>query len=329
MADEIREQLETLYWWGVPTFFRAPHDEDPANCDIGVLGIPHSSGNGSTERDQHLGPRAVRGVSSHNRRPHRTYGIHPFDDVRVSDLGDVPLPEAMDNEACIDRIEATVRRAADAGTRLVSIGGDHAITGGVLLGLAGPGSRVTAGEPVALIHFDAHVDSYAQIPHWLGAKRSAAHWAAYLVESGRIDPSRSTQIGMRGHPRTTTWLDTSRTLGYEVRTMEECRAMGLEAMIAAAVERAGAGPVYITFDLDSLDPSIAPAVSNLEVGEGGFTIDEANMMLRALRSLDVVGADVVCLMPTKDLPSQQTAMVAGHIASEQVALIANAILARR
>ena len=83
MADEIREQLETLYWWGVPTFFRAPHDEDPANCDIGVLGIPHSSGNGSTERDQHLGPRAVRGVSSHNRRPHRTYGIHPFDDVRV------------------------------------------------------------------------------------------------------------------------------------------------------------------------------------------------------------------------------------------------------
>jgi hypothetical protein len=160
MADpEIREQLETLYWWGVPTFFRAPHDEDPANCDIGVLGIPHSSGNGSTERDQHLGPRAVRGVSSHNRRPHRTYGINAFEAVRVSDLGDVALPEAMDNEACIDRIAACARAAADAGTRLVSIGGDHAITGGVLLGLAGPGSQVTGGEPVALIHFDAHVDS--------------------------------------------------------------------------------------------------------------------------------------------------------------------------
>ena len=245
MADEIREQLETLYWWGVPTFFRAPHDEDPANCDIGVLGIPHSSGNGSTERDQHLGPRAVRGVSSHNRRPHRTYGIHPFDDVRVADLGDVPLPEAMDNEACIDRIEATVRRAADANTRLVSIGGDHAITGGVLLGLAGPDSRVTDGRPVALIHFDAHVDSYAQIPHWLGAKRSAAHWAAYLVEQGRIDPSRSTQIGMRGHPRTTTWLDTSRELGYAVRTMEECRAMGLAAMIAEARERAEIGRAHV------------------------------------------------------------------------------------
>ena len=133
-------------------------------------------------------------------------------------------------------------------------------------------------------------------------------------------------FGMRGHPRTTTWLDTSRDLGYAVRTMEECRALGLAAMIAEARERAGDGPVYITFDLDSLDPSIAPAVSNLEVGEGGFTIDEANMLLRALRGLDVVGADVVCLMPTKDLPSQQTAMVAGHIASEQVALIADRLV---
>ena len=327
MADpEIREQLETLYWWGVPTFFRAPHDEDPANCDIGVLGIPHSSGNGSTERDQHLGPRAVRGVSSHNRRPHRTYGINAFEAVRVSDLGDVPLPEAMDNEACIDRIAACARAAADAGTRLVSIGGDHAITGGVLLGLAGPGSQVTGGEPVALIHFDAHVDSYAQLPHWLGAKRSAAHWAAYLVDSGCIDPPRSTQIGMRGAPRTDTWLDTSRTLGYDVKTMEECRAIGLQTMIEAAVARAGDGPVYITFDLDSLDPSIAPAVSNIEIGEGGFTIDEANLMLRALRGLDIVGADVVCLMPTKDLPNQQTAMVAGHIAAEQVSLIADRLV---
>ena len=131
---------------------------------------------------------------------------------------------------------------------------------------------------------------------------------------------------MRGAPRTDTWLDTSRTLGYDVKTMEECRAIGLQTMIDAAVARAGDGPVYITFDLDSLDPSIAPAVSNIEIGEGGFTIDEANLMLRALRGLDIVGADVVCLMPTKDLPNQQTAMVAGHIAAEQVSLIADRLV---
>jgi len=327
--DDPREQLETLYWWGVPTFFRCPHDEDPASCEIGVLGIPHSSGNGSTERDQHLGPRAVRHVSAHNRRPHRTYGLHPFEAFRVHDLGDVALPEAMDNEACVDRIAAATRRVAAAKTRLVSIGGDHAITGAVLLGLAGSGSPLTNDGPVALVHFDAHVDSYSQIPHWLGAKRSAAHWAAYLVEAGCIDPTRSTQIGMRGQPRTETWLDTSRTLGYEVITMDDCRTRGLADVTATACERAGDMPVYVTFDLDCLDPTIAPAVSNLEVGEGGFSIDEANTLLRGLRGLDVVGADVVCLMPTKDLPSHQTAMVAGHVAFEQVALIADRLVAAR
>ncbi len=325
--DDTREQLETLYWWGVPTFFRCAHDEDPSACDIGVLGIPHSSGNGSTERDQHLGPRAVRHVSAHNRRPHRTYGIHAFEALRVRDLGDVPLPEAMDNEACVDRIAAHTRRVAAAGTRLVSIGGDHAITGAVLLGLAGPGSTLTAGGPVALIHFDAHVDSYAQLPHWLGARRSAAHWAAYLVEAGCIDPFRSSQIGMRGQPRTEGWLDTSRRLGYDVVTMEECRVRGLADVIAAARARAGDGPVYVTFDLDCLDPSIAPGVSNLEVGETGFSIDEANLLLRGLRGLDVVGADVVCLMPTKDDAANRTAMVAGHVAYEQVSLIADRVLA--
>ncbi|MFM7694151.1 MAG: arginase family protein, partial [Actinomycetota bacterium] len=83
-----------------------------------------------------------------------------------------------------------------------------------------------------------------------------------------------------------------------------------------------------TFDLDCLDPAVAPAVSNLEVGEGGFSIDEANAIVRGLRGLDVVGADVVCLMPTKDDRSQRTAMVAGHVAHEQVSLIADRLATR-
>ena len=326
--DNPREQLETLYWWGIPTFYRCAPAEDPATCDIGVLGIPHSSGNGSTERDQHLGPRAVRHVSAHNRRPHRTYGLHPFETLRIADLGDVPLPEAMDNEACVDRIAAATRRIAGAGTRLVSIGGDHAITGAVLLGLAGEASPLSGHGPAALIHFDAHVDSYAQLPHWLGARRSAAHWAAYLVEAGCVDPHRSTQIGMRGQPRTETWLDTSRDLGYEVITMEDYRARGVDAVTALARARAGDGPVYVTFDLDCLDPTVAPGVSNLEVGEGGFSIDEANALLRGLRGLDVIGGDVVCLMPTKDDAANRTAMVAAHIGFEQIGLIADRIAPR-
>ena len=103
--------------------------------------VPHSSGNGSTERDQHLGPRAVRHVSAHNRRAHAAYELVPWDTCRINDLGDVPLPEAMDNEACIERITAFFRRLADARTPVVAIGGDHSVTGGILQGLAGPAAE--------------------------------------------------------------------------------------------------------------------------------------------------------------------------------------------
>lgn len=316
---------DALYWWGVPTLLRCPHDPDPASTDIALVGIPHSSGNGSTERDQHLGPRAVRNVSAHNRRAHKAFGIVPWDLCRVTDVGDVPLPEAMDNEASVKRITAFVRRYADAGVRPVSIGGDHAISGAVLQGIAGPGSRLTGGRPVALVHLDAHTDTYENIEHWMGARKSAAHWAAYTVRQGNVDASRSTQLGMRGNPRTLDWLSTSRALGYDLIEIERYRELGPDATIAGIRDRVGDAPVYVSFDLDCLDPSVAPAVSNIEAGVTGFTIDEANTLLRGLRGLDIVGGDVVCLMPTKDHPNQITAMVAAHVMFELVSLIADRI----
>jgi guanidinopropionase len=327
MTDPDMVLLEALYWWGVPTLFRCPYDPDPEQCDIALAGVPHSSGNGSTERDQHLGPRAVRHVSAHNRRAHAAFAFSPWEACRIHDVGDVPLPEAMDNEACIDRITAFFRRIADAGARAVSIGGDHAVTGGILQGLAGKDSRLAAGRPAALVHLDAHTDAYEQLQHWLGARRSAAHWAAYLVRQGHVDATRSVQIGMRGNPRSLDWLRPSYELGYEVIPIERYRELGAERCIEIIRERAGDAPVYVTFDLDCLDPSAAPAVSNLEAGVGGFSIDEANRLLRGLRGLDVIGGDVVCLMPTKDAPNNITAMVAAHIAFEQVSLIADRLAA--
>ena len=326
MTDPDMVLLEALYWWGVPTLFRCPYDPDPASCDIALAGVPHSSGNGSTERDQHLGPRAVRHVSAHNRRVHAAFRLSPWDACRIHDVGDVPFPEAMDNEACIERITAFFRRIADTAARAVAIGGDHAITGGILQGLAGEESPLTRG-PVALVHLDAHTDAYEQLPHWLGARKSAAHWAAYLVRQGQVDPSRSVQIGMRGNPRSLDWLRPSYELGYEVIPKERYREVGAEQCIEIIRERAGDAPVYVTFDLDCLDASVAPAVSNIEAGVGGFSIDEASHLLRGLRGLDVVGADVVCLMPTKDSPNNITAMVAAHVAFEQISLIADRLAA--
>jgi len=324
MADDEMTLLEALWWWGVPSLFRCPVNPDPAQCDIALVGVPHAAGNGSTERDQHLGPRSVRNVSAHNRRLHKAFGyFSPWETCRIHDLGDVPLPEAMANEACIERISRYYRRIADAKTRVVSIGGDHSISGAILQAIAGEGSALTEGKPVALVHIDAHTDTYENIEHWMGARKSAAHWAAYTVRQDNVDPARSTQLGIRGNTRSATWLETSLNLGYDLIEMETYRELGPAATITRIRDRAGDGPVYISFDLDSLDPSVAPAVSNLEAGVTGFSIDEANAILRGLRGLDIVGADVVCLMPTKDQPNQITAMVASHLLFELTCLIAD------
>jgi guanidinopropionase len=322
-SDTDRLMMETLYWWGVPTLFRAPFDPDPRHCDIALIGVPHSSGNGSTERDQHLGPRAVRHVSAHNRRYHKYFDFSPWERCRIHDLGDVPLPEAMDNEKCVERISAFFRAVADAGTAPVSIGGDHGITGAILQAIAGEGSRLTGNRKVALLHLDAHTDAYENIPHWLGARKSAAHWAAYCVRQGHIDATRSVQIGIRGNPRTRDWLMPSYELGYTVITMDEYRELGSGRCCELLRERLGDLPVYITFDLDCLDPVVAPGVSNIEAGAGGWSIDEANALLRSVRGLEVIGGDTVCLMPTKDSPNNITAMVAAHVMFEIVSLIAD------
>ena len=96
--------METMYWWGIPTLFRCINDSNPKNCDIALVGVPHSSGNGTTERDQHLGPRAVRHISSGLRRVHFDFGFNPWQLKKINDLGDVPLPEANNNERCIELI---------------------------------------------------------------------------------------------------------------------------------------------------------------------------------------------------------------------------------
>lgn len=325
MTDDStdRMMMETLYWWGVPTLLRCPHEPDPAKAEIALVGVPHSSGNGSTERDQHLGPRAVRHVSAHNRRYHSQFDFSPWNVCRIHDLGDVPLPEAMDNETCVERITAFYEKIDKAGAFPVSIGGDHGITGAIVQAIAGTGAKLTAGKPAALLHFDAHTDSYENIPHWMGARKSAAHWAAYLARQGNVDPSKSVQIGMRGNPRTRDWLKPSHDLGYEVIKMERYREIGAQAAIELIRTRVGTAPLYITFDLDCLDPSVAPGVSNIEAGVTGWTIDEANRLLRAARGLNVIGGDVVCLMPTKDSPNNITAMVAAHVMFELVSLIAD------
>ncbi|WP_137389792.1 arginase family protein [Rhodoligotrophos defluvii] len=333
MTDDVfaarAQEMQNWYWWGIPTFFKAPWNADPAASDIALVGVPHSSGNGSTERDQHLGPRAVRHVSGRFRRAHEAYGFRPWDAFRINDLGDVPLPEAMVNDVSVVHIEEYFTRLNEAGARPVSIGGDHGITGPILKAMGGSKSRATDGRKLALVHFDAHRDDYAFMGHWLGNKRSAAHWAAYSVAEGHVDASRSIQLGMRGNPLKPLEGSVKSEIGYEVLPADHLFAQGIQRTIEQVRARVQDQPIYITFDLDVLDPADAPAASNLEAGYRGLRAHEAIEILRGLRGLDVIGADIVCYIPTKDSPNQITGLTASVVMFEMISLIADYLRSRR
>ena len=203
MTSDVKQfdperMMDHMYWWGVPTLFACTHDPDPANCDIALVGVPHSTGNGTTERDQHLGPRAVRHVSSGNRRVHMGFGMSPWEACRINDVGDVPFPEANDNEACIERISAFFTQLGNAGTRPVAIGGDHSITGGIVQAIGGEGSALTGGKKAALLHLDAHTDAFDNLDPLVGREEVGRPLGEL---PGGARQRRSGQIGTDRHAR--------------------------------------------------------------------------------------------------------------------------------
>ncbi len=327
--DLDKDFVKGLYWAGIPTFFKCEQSSEPTKCDIALVGVPHSTGNGTTLRDQHLGPRAVRDISGLGRRVHLDFNLNPWQCCRIFDFGDVPLPEGNNNEASIKHITNYFVTLDRAETRTVAIGGDHSITGGILRAMGGKASKLSQGEPVALLHIDAHTDTFLHLEHFLGARQSAAHWGAQLVKEGHINANASTQIGIRGNPRSLDWYEPSIELGYKLITKQDYDTLGEAACCRVIRERIADKPVYITFDLDSLDASIAPGVANLEPGIPGFNMQQAIGLLRSVRGLNIIGGDVVCLMPTADNPNKVTAMVAMNIMFEILALITDYLQSQR
>jgi guanidinopropionase len=326
--DETAERtMRSVYWWGIPTFFGCPHVTDFAECDVVLVGIPHSTGNGSTERDQHLGPRAIRNISNNWRPAHARFEIDPWTAARVVDAGDVVMPSFMVSDRALREMEVDLRRICEAGARPVVVGGDHSVPLPVLRALAG--RRGVLGRRVALVHFDAHYDTFDRMPDWFGVVDSAGHWASRVVHEELVDPTHSLLVGRRGHLSVFAQTAVSEELGYRVLDKDEFDALGIEGTVNAIRERVGDLPLYVSFDLDVLDPSVAPAVSNLVFGEEGLTMREALRTLQGLRSLDLVGADLVCIMPTKDSPNQITAGNGAAILFEFVSLIADRIASER
>lgn len=300
---------------GIATFMRLPLMPSPAGLDIALYGVPWDGGTTNRAGARH-GPREVRSQSSLMRRVHHVSGTEPFSLARVADIGDISVNpiDLMDGLA---RIERGVADIVAAGALPLGVGGDHLTTLPVL-------RAVAKQRPVGLIHFDAHSDTndtyFGNNPYTHGTPFRRA------IEEGLIDPKRSVQIGIRGSIYDPGEHDWARAQGMRVIYMEEFVERGAKAVMEEARTIAGASPCYVTFDIDSIDPSMAPGTGTPEVG--GFTTREAQQMIRLLDGLDIVGADVVEVAPPFDVGGM-TALAGATMLFELLCIMAKGVAARR
>lgn len=301
---------------GVTTFMRLPQATSAAGLDVAVLGLP--SDNGSPFRTgARFGPQAIRGASVMLRpiNPYRG-NVDVFSALRVADLGDAAVvPGYM--PATLSYLEAAVHQVVDAGACPLLLGGDHGVSIASLRAVA------RAHGPRALVHFDAHSDTWDT--YFGGERHSAGTPFRRAVEERLVDPHRSLQMGLRGSLFTPDDVEQSRQLGYEVLSTDDMLAVSPPVLAAHVAQRVQGAPVYLSFDLDVVDPAHAPGVQTPEVG--GPSAREMLAILRTLHGLDLVGADIVECNPLYDGPGAITALLGATVAAKILAM--KATLPRR
>ena len=299
---------------GIATFFRAPATETLADADIGVIGVPFDMGVTNRPGTRH-GPRAVRDQSSLLRRINSATGRAPFATARVRDLGDCWIERPYELEGALAEIATFYRAVVAAGVTPLSVGGDHSITLPILRAVAADG-------PVGMIHVDAHCDTGVD---YMGSRYHHGAPFSRAVEEGLLDPKRVIQIGIRGTTNDADMWRFSETHGMRVLKMDEFDDLGFLRVAEEARRVVGGGKTYLSFDIDSLDPSQAPGTGTPEAG--GLTVLQAMRFLRALRGLDFVGADLVEMSPPFDVGTI-TAFNGASILFEELCLLEEARVAR-
>lgn len=312
---ELADPQAQPRYTGIATFFRTPHTEHLLDADIGLIGVPYDGGVTNRSGARH-GPRAVREQSTLLRRIHGTTGFNPFAEARVRDLGDAWIEQPYELKGALQEIHDFVETVVDAGVVPVSVGGDHSVSLPIL-------RAVAAGGPVGLIHIDAHCDTGDD---YLGSRFHHGAPFRRAVEEGLLDPKRVIQIGIRGTTNDPDMWGFSQRSGMRVLPMDEFQDRGWGYAVEEARRIAGTGPVYLTYDIDSLDPVHAPGTGTPEAG--GMTAIEALRLLRGLRGLDFVGADVVEVAPSFD-PGTITAFNAASLLFEILCLVTEAWKARQ
>ena len=299
----------------IPTFMRTPLIADASEFDIALVGVPYDGAVTNRPGARH-GPREVRNASSMMRAIHPTTRVNPYELCRVGDGGDVPFTRVFEPEAAHEDIERFISGFKSDGVLTLVVGGDHSVTLPVLRALVSDG-------PVGLIHIDAHTDTWDE---FMGSRYSHGAPFRRAVEEGLVDPGRTIQIGIRGAQDSTEGWDYSAATGMRVVSMDEVTRMGVEAVGREALRIVGTGPTYLSFDIDSIDPAFAPGTGTPEIG--GLTSVEALTLLRTLRGVQLMGADVVEVAPPFD-PTGGTSLIAATVLYELLCLITEAMSGRR
>jgi guanidinobutyrase len=292
---------------GIATFMRLPGRADPSDLDVAVLGVPFDIGT-SNRPGARFGPRAIRSESVLLRPYNMATRAAPFDSLRIDDVGDVAT-NPYNLADSVERIEAHYREVLANDVITVSMGGDHTIVLPILRAIA------AKHGPVGLVHVDAHTD----INDTMFGER-IAHGTPFrrAQEEGLLDASRVVQIGVRGTGYAADDFDWSRQRGFRVVQAEECWHRSLTPLMAEVREQVAAGPVYLSFDIDGLDPSFAGGTGTPEVG--GLTIWQGLEIIRGCAGLDIVGCDLVEVAPAYDTTGN-TALVAANLLYEMLCIL--------
>jgi guanidinobutyrase len=290
---------------GPASMFRLPTQASAQGLDVAILGVPLDIGT-SNRTGSRYGPRQIRAESVLVRPYGMATRAAPFDSFQVADVGDVAL-NTFSLEKSIAIIEQHYDEVLACGAKTVSLGGDHTIALPILR------SQHKVHGPVALVHVDAHADVNDEM---FGEKVTHGTIFRRAIEEGLVDPDKMVQIGLRATGYAADDFDWARQQGVQVVTAEECWYQSLQPLMQQVRERIGTEtPVYLSFDIDGLDPSVAPGTGTPE--PGGLTTPQGLEIIRGLWGLNVIGCDLVEVSPPYDTTGN-TALLAANLVFEML-----------
>ncbi len=296
---------------GIPTFMRTSLVTNLDDLEIALVGVPYD-GAVEARSGARQGPRQIRDMSSMMRAIHHVTRINPYELCKIGDVGDVHFNQIFDVAASHNDITAFYAKLHKSGIIPLSAGGDHSITLPILRAIA-------ADHPVGLVHIDAHTDCCDEE---MNSKYSHGTPFRRAVEEKLLDPKRMIQIGIRGAANSAECWEYGPKHGIRIIYIEEFNKLGVEEVITEAKRVVGDGPTYVSFDIDSIDPSFAPGTGTPEVG--GLTTIESQGLIRGLRGLNIVGADLVEVAPPFD-PSGNTALIGATMMYEILCILAEKV----